>query len=212
MTKKEIQHIGELLPDDDNAREHNARNLGMIADSLREVGAARSIVIDEDGRVLAGNATVEAAAIAGIENVVVVDGDGETIVAVRRSGLTEEQKKRLALYDNRSAELATWDVGQLAAEKEDGLDFQGLWSEVELMELGLSAMDFSDFDTELEALEGLDEIDIVISVPRVHEGAVIDWLANGERKTAPGMGLGVLRRCGLDIIKIDKESHEAQGI
>ena len=197
MTKKKIQHIGELLPDDDNAREHNARNLGMIADSLREVGAARSIVIDEDGRVLAGNATVEAAAIAGIENVVVVDGDGETIIAVRRSGLTEEQKKRLALYDNRSAELATWDVGQLAAEKEDGLDFQGLWSEVELMELGLSAMDFSDFDTELEALEGLDEIDIVISVPRVHEGAVIDWLANGERKTAPGMGLGVLRRCGL---------------
>jgi hypothetical protein len=36
----------------------------MIADSLRQVGAARSIVIDERGLILAGNATVEAAAAA----------------------------------------------------------------------------------------------------------------------------------------------------
>ena len=27
--------------------------------------------------------------------------------------------------------------------------------------------------------------------------AVIDWLANGEAKTAPGLGKGVLRHCGL---------------
>ena len=40
----------------------------MIADSLQVVGAARSIVIDEDGMVLAGNDTIEAAAEVGIED------------------------------------------------------------------------------------------------------------------------------------------------
>ena len=87
----------------------------MVADALREVGAARSIVIDENGVILAGNATIEAAAEAGIENLQIIDVDGETIVAVRRSGLTEEQKMRLALYDNRTAELADWDADVLAA-------------------------------------------------------------------------------------------------
>lgn len=111
-------HIGELVPDPKNARKHNPRNVGMIETALRDVGAARSVVIDENGVVLAGNATIEAAAAAGIVRVVTVDTDGETIVAVRRTGLTEEQKTRLALFDNRAAELASWDVDQL----------QDLWS------------------------------------------------------------------------------------
>lgn len=97
--------IADLKQDPANARKHNPRNVGMIENALNEVGAARSIVIDEDGRILAGNATVEAAAQAGIERVQVVDADGETLIAVRRSGLTEEQKRRLALFDNRAAEL-----------------------------------------------------------------------------------------------------------
>lgn len=106
--------IGDLQPDPKNARKHNPRNVGMIEAALNEVGAARSIVIDEDGVVLAGNATIEAAAQAGIERVQVVEADGETIIAVRRRGLTQEQKARLALFDNRAAELADWDTSILA--------------------------------------------------------------------------------------------------
>ena len=128
-------HISELRPDPTNAREHNARNVGMIVDALQEVGAARSIVIDENGRILAGNATIEAAAEAGIERVVTVDGDGETIVAVRRSGLTEEQKRRLAYFDNRTAELATWDAEQVMADVEAGVDLAGLFNEQELADV-----------------------------------------------------------------------------
>ncbi len=104
----------------------------MIVDSLHEVGAARSIVIDEAGRILAGNGTVEAAAEAGIERVQVVDADGETLIAVRRRGLTEAQKKRLALLDNRTGELAEWDAGVLAELAANGLEMADLWSENEL--------------------------------------------------------------------------------
>lgn len=114
-----ITHIKDLLPDPRNARKHNPANIGMISDSLQEVGAARSIVIDEKGMVLAGNGVLEAAGAVGITKLQVVDADGETIIAVRRKGLTAKQKKRLALFDNRTGELADWDTEILASLAEE---------------------------------------------------------------------------------------------
>ena len=131
---KVIAHLRDLAPDPKNARRHNARNVGMIEAALNEVGAARSIVIDEDGVVLAGNATIEAAAQAGIERVQVVEADGETIIAVQRKGLTAEQKTKLALFDNRAAELAEWDAGVLAGLAEE-VDLSGLFRDDELSAL-----------------------------------------------------------------------------
>ena len=131
-----IETLADLTPDPRNARRHNPRNVGMLEKALGEVGAARSIVIDEHGVVLAGNATIEAAARAGIEKVQVVDADGETIIAVRRTGLTAKQKTRLALYDNRTAELADWDadvIADLLATERELLD--GLFADDELAEL-----------------------------------------------------------------------------
>lgn len=94
----------------------------MIADSLRAVGAARSIVIDEHDKILAGNGLCEAAAEVGITKVQVVDADGETLIAVRRTGLTPEQKTQLALYDNRTSELSAWNPDALALLVSDGVD------------------------------------------------------------------------------------------
>ena len=130
-----VKHLSDLHQDPKNARAHNPRNVGMIADALREVGAARSGVIDEDGRILAGNATWEALAEAGIERVRVVKADGNEWVVVQREGLTEEQKRRLALYDNRAAELADWDPEILAELAQDDGLLEGLWSEGELEDL-----------------------------------------------------------------------------
>jgi len=127
--------LADLKPDLANARAHNPRNIGMIADALQQVGAARSIVVDEDNVILAGNGVVEAAAQAGIERVQFVDADGETLIVVRRKGLTPEQKKKLALYDNRTGELATWDAAQIAAELEAGLDLSGMFYPEELSAL-----------------------------------------------------------------------------
>ncbi len=56
-TEKVPTRLDQLVQDPKNARRHTERNLAMIAESLETVGAARSIVIDERGRVLAGNAT-----------------------------------------------------------------------------------------------------------------------------------------------------------
>jgi hypothetical protein len=132
LGRETMPSIADLKLDKRNARKRGPRAEGMLVASLQEVGAARSIVIDETNRVLAGNGTVAAAAEAGIERVKVVDADGETIVAVRRSGLSEKQKARLALLDNRTAELAEWDAEMLASLAEDGVELDDLWSADEL--------------------------------------------------------------------------------
>ncbi len=130
MNKKEINHIGDLKPDNMNARRHNERGIGLIVNSLQEIGAARSIVIDEDGKVLAGNGVVDAAGMAGIERVKVVEADGNEIVAVRRKGLTGDQKKRLALFDNRASDLSEFDPAIL--QEMDRNLLKGMWSGKEL--------------------------------------------------------------------------------
>lgn len=136
-----VTHIKNLVPDKENARKHNERNIGSIADALHAVGAARSIVIDEDNNILAGNGTVEAAAQVGITNVRVIDATGNELIAVRRIGLNRDQKRRLALSDNRSAELAEWDADQIHALATAGYDFvkDGIFSKSELTKILQSA-------------------------------------------------------------------------
>ncbi|NCU71550.1 MAG: transcriptional regulator [Candidatus Fonsibacter lacus] len=85
----------------------------LIAESLKRYGAARSIVIDEENRILAGNGTIEGAKAAGIKNVRIIDADGDELIAVRRAGLTEDEKIGLALADNRTSDLSEWDGAML---------------------------------------------------------------------------------------------------
>lgn len=135
-TRVERLHVSELKPLTPNPRRRTERSAAMIVDSLHRHGAARSIVIDEDNVVLAGNGTTDAAAEAGITRVRVVEAAGDELIAVRRRGLTAEQKAALALADNRTAELAVWDndvIAQLVAEM-PGLA-KGLWSAQEMREI-----------------------------------------------------------------------------
>lgn len=129
------RHIKDLRPDPANRRQRTPRNAAMIAESLRTVGAARSIVIDERNEVLAGNGVLEAAADVGVTKVQVVDADGQTIIAVRRRGLDAAQKRAIALYDNRSAELAEWNPEQIGADAKQGLDLQPFFTDNELRSL-----------------------------------------------------------------------------
>jgi hypothetical protein len=124
-----------LRPDPTNRRTHGDRNTGMMVDALRAVGAARSIVIDESGEILAGNGLVTAARRVGLSKLQVVDAEGDTVIAVRRRGLTPEQKRQLAIYDNRTAELAEWDVAQLAEDFANGEDLMPFFTDEELQKL-----------------------------------------------------------------------------
>ncbi len=151
-----VSTLKDLKQDPKNARKHNSRNIGLIESSLRKVGAARSGVIDENGVILAGNGTYEALARAGIERVKVVEADGNEWVVVRRSGLTEQQKRELALADNRAAELAEWDGAILAAQ---GIDLAPWFNTAELAKIGVGSNDAGPDgpDPQLDKAEALRE-------------------------------------------------------
>lgn len=138
----EVRHIGDLKFDPRNPRKHNPRNIGVIVDSLQNCGGLRSIVLDETDTILAGNGTIEAAAEAGIHKVRIIETDGDEIIAVRRTNLTEEQKLRAKYYDNRSAELAGWDTSVMAEDAEAvEAVFEGMFYDKELERLLETAND-----------------------------------------------------------------------
>ena len=145
MSKNDPSELKHLTHDPRNARKHGKRNLDAISSSLKEAGAGRSILIDENGTILAGNGVVQAAKDAGITKLRIVETAGDEIVAVRRTGLTQEQKTRLALADNRTAELATWDTDELARLKEtDPAILDGLFTDKELAALLAEAGETGD--------------------------------------------------------------------
>ena len=105
--------INDLQNDHKNARKRTDRSSKLIKESLQKFGAARSIVIDENNRILAGNGTIAGARAAGIKNLKVIETDGNEIIAVKRTGLSEDEKVGLALADNRTSDLSEWDLNML---------------------------------------------------------------------------------------------------
>jgi DNA modification methylase len=114
-----MTNISDLKFDHKNARKRTDSSARLIQESLQRYGAARSIVIDEDNRILAGNGTIEGAKALGLTKLKVVDAAGDEIIAVRRSGLSEDDKVGLALADNRAAELSDWDAEMLQQLSEE---------------------------------------------------------------------------------------------
>jgi len=108
-----VTSINNLKADHKNARKRTDRSAELIKESLERYGAARSIVIDEENRILAGNGTVEGAKAAGIKNVRIIETEGDEIIAIRRTGLSEDEKVGLALADNRTSDLSEWDQEML---------------------------------------------------------------------------------------------------
>jgi DNA modification methylase len=121
----------------------------MVEASLRETGAGRSIVVDKDGRIIAGNKTLEAwADIAGADDVVIVPTDGTKLVVVQRQDLDLNDDtgmaRKLAIYDNRAGEIGLeWDLEELSASMQNGLDLSPFWNDDEMKEL------FTGFDDAL---------------------------------------------------------------
>jgi hypothetical protein len=129
-----IVPIADLLLDENNANLGTKRGRQALDESLKKYGAGRSILVDKNFTTMAGNKTLEGAKKEGFERVVVVDTDGKTLVAVRRTDLLASSKKgrELAIADNRIAELdLRWDDEVLAALQADDMSWLFTPSEIE---------------------------------------------------------------------------------
>jgi DNA modification methylase len=97
--------VTKLTFDPNNARKHNRKNLDAIKASLKEFGQRRPLVVTTEYVVVAGNGTLEAAKSLGWEEIAV------TVLPFD----DPEKAKAYALADNRTAELAEWDMEILTA-------------------------------------------------------------------------------------------------
>lgn len=116
MAKVIETNIESLVPDNKNFNKGTEYGDRLMDESLRKFGLARSIVIDKNNRIIAGNKTAEKAADIGFTDVVVVEVDGNQLVAVKRKDIDLDSAKgrELALADNATgkANLA-WDESMI---------------------------------------------------------------------------------------------------
>jgi ParB-like chromosome segregation protein Spo0J len=105
--------LKELTPYEKNPR-RNDKAVDAVVESIKQCGYVAPIIVDEYGVILAGHTRYKALKKLGRSEV-------EVIV---REGLSEEQKRKYRLLDNKTNELAEWDFDLLADEL-DGLDFGG---------------------------------------------------------------------------------------
>lgn len=97
--KIENVKISELKPLEKNVRKHNEKQIEEMIRSVNQFGQTRAIVIDEDNNILIGNGLYMALLKMGIEE----------CQCYRKTGLTEIQKKKLILTDNKVYSLGSDD-------------------------------------------------------------------------------------------------------
>nr|DAO33049.1 MAG TPA: ParB protein [Caudoviricetes sp.] len=106
MSKIVETTIDKLHPDDKNFNKHTEYGMHILEESIRKFGLGRSILIDKNNRIIAGNGVVETASQIDLDKVLVVETMGNTLVAVKRNDidLDSAEGRELALADNATSE------------------------------------------------------------------------------------------------------------
>ena len=113
--KKELKIIklNELQEYENNPR-LNEGAVAYVGESIKQVGYISPIIVDEDNVILAGHTRLKALLANGAD-------EAEVIVV---TGMSEGQKRKFRILDNKTNEFAGWDFEKLEEEL-DGLDFEG---------------------------------------------------------------------------------------
>lgn len=161
MEQQNTIDIETLIQDQHNFNRGTEEGGRLMEKSLKELGAGRSILIDKDGNIIAGNKTQLAAIKAGIKKVRVIESDGTELIAVKRTDveIDSKQGRELALADNLTTQInLSWDNAELTqVADEKGIELQD-WGidpagfEVENEETPKEAQE-DDFDEEKDKVE-----------------------------------------------------------
>ena len=109
--------ISDLVFDNKNFNKHTEYGMSLIEKSIRNNGAGRSILIDKNNRIIAGNGVTEIAGQIGLDDVQIVETDGTKIIAVKRTDIDLDSKegREMALADNATAAVdLEWDADAIA--------------------------------------------------------------------------------------------------
>ena len=120
--------INSVIPYENNPR-HNDQAVEAVAESIRQCEYIAPIIVDENMVILAGHTRHKALQLLGEENI-------EVMII---EGLTEEQKIKFRLLDNKTNEFSGWDWSALDKELE-GLDFENYDFGLSLDDIDIDAL------------------------------------------------------------------------
>lgn len=135
--KIEYRNTADLLPYANNPRLNDGA-VDAVAASIKEFGFKVPIIVDSDGVIVTGHTRLKAAKKLGIKTVPVIVADD----------LSPGQVKAFRLADNKTSELAEWDLAKLDIELG------------EIEDLDMSSFGFDDVtggDLDFDDVPDLDE-------------------------------------------------------
>ena len=126
-SKEQVVDIDSLRQDTHNFNRGTEEGQQLMERSFKELGAGRSILLDREGNIIAGNKSQEAARKAGIKRVRIVETTGDELVAVKRTDIDIDsaEGRRMALLDNLTTQVnLAWDPSEIEAVSSeiDGFD------------------------------------------------------------------------------------------
>ena len=148
--------IERLKPDPNNARQHSAKQIRQIAQSIESFGFNVPLLIDCDLNVIAGHGHLLACKRLGWSEV----------PTIRLEYLSEAQKRAFMIADNRLAEIASWD-DRLLAEQLQALSSVELDFDIE----GIG-FDMGEIDLRIESLNAKDTSAVQLQIPDISGPAV----------------------------------------
>lgn len=164
MTELKIEtvNVGQLKPYKNNAKIHSPDQISQIADSINQFGFVNPILIDENDEIIAGHGRFEAAKILNLSQVPVI----------RIGHLTDVQKRKLRIADNRISETGGgWDADLLNIEIGELCELEDI--------ADITITGFNDI-----------EIDQILAEPRtkaeVKKLDAVPYVADDEIITVPG--------------------------
>lgn len=136
------KNLADIVPYEHNPRKNEAA-VDAVAESIREFGFKVPIVIDSEGVIVAGHTRALAAKKLGLVRVPCIVADD----------LDADQVRAFRLADNKTAELAEWDLEELARELDEiqAIDMERFG--FDLSEFGQDGDDVVDDDFEPEIPE-----------------------------------------------------------
>ena len=168
----------DLRPNPQNPREHSDKQIKQLAKSIKSFGFVSPILIETNGRIVAGHGRLHAAKLLGLKEV--------PTISIRH--LSDSQIRALIIADNRLAEQASWNE-QLLGEQLKVL------SEVELdFDLEATGFEVAEIDLLIEGLSPahtsqLDEADELPERSTVNVSAEGDLWLLGKHRVLYGSAL-----------------------
>lgn len=161
-----LRRISALKPNPRNARTHSKKQVDQIARSVDEFGFTNPILVDDEGVLIAGHGRLEAAKRLNLDAVPVIE----------LGGLTDHQKHRLMLADNKIAQNAGWDRERLSIELEE-LIIEG--ADISIIGFEPPEIDQLRLDFEHSSADPLDDVPPAPVIPVTITGDL--WLLGKHR-------------------------------